>query len=77
MEDWILQKKKFKGKAHEFALELGFAEPDLFYEFIVNLGREDLIRFDGGKIILNTNMNPTDLEMFLKKYEKVLKTGRI
>ena len=76
MEDFLL-KKKSKMEPYKLSQLLGFAEPDIFYNFIVNLRRDDLIKFDGGKIVVNTDMNPVDAEEFLKKYERYLKTGRI
>ncbi|MEX2684808.1 MAG: hypothetical protein Q6373_024760 [Candidatus Sigynarchaeota archaeon] len=76
MEEFLLSKK---GKLEPFKLaqQLGFSDPEVLYNFIVSLNREDLIRFDGGKIVVNTSMSPVDTEDFLKKFENYLKTGRI
>jgi len=75
MEEFLLSKKS-KSKAFELAQQLGFEDPEIFYNFIVALNREDLIKFDGGKITVNTSMGPTDIEEFLAKYENYLKSGR-
>jgi len=76
MEEFLLSKK---GKLEPFKLasQLGFSDPEILYNFIVNLNREDLIKFDGGKIVVDTSMSPVDTEEFLKKFENYLKTGRV
>ena len=76
MEEFLLSKKN-KVKAYELAQQLGFEDPEIFYNFIVSLNREDLMRFDGGKITVNVNMGPTDTEELLQKFETYLKTGRV
>jgi len=76
MEEFLLSKK---GKVEPFKLaqQLGFGDPEIFYNFIVALDRDDLIKFEGGKIYVNTDMSPVDTEEFLKKFENYLKTGRV
>ena len=76
MEEFLLSKKS-KVKAFELAQQLGFEDPEIFYNFIVAINREDLIKFEGGKITVNTQMGPTDTEEFLSKFESYLKTGRV
>jgi hypothetical protein len=75
MEEYLLSKKN-KLEPFKLAQQLGFTDPEVFYNFVVNLNREDLIRFDGGKIVVEA-MTPVDTEEFLKKFENYLKTGRI
>ncbi|MBD3185531.1 hypothetical protein GF325_01785 [Candidatus Bathyarchaeota archaeon] len=69
--------KKTKMEPYDMARQLGFDEPDFFYDFIIKLGRDDLIRFDNGKIVINVKMNPVQTEEFLTKYESYLRNGRI
>ncbi len=76
MENFLLSKKN-KLEPFKLAQQLGFNDPEIFYNFIVNVNREDLIRFDGGKIVVDTDMSPIDTEEFLKKFENYLKTGRV
>jgi hypothetical protein len=76
MENYLLSKKN-KVEPFKLAQQLGFSDPEVFYNFIVSLNREDLIRFDGGKIVVNSTMSPSDTEEFLKKFENYLKTGRL
>ncbi len=75
MEEFLLSKKS-KLEPFKLAQQLGFSDPEVFYNFIVSLNREDLIRFDGGKIVVES-MSPVDTEEFLKKFENYLKTGRV
>lgn len=75
MEDFLLTKKN-KLEPYKLAQQLGFREPDVFYDFIIKLNRDNLIRFDSGKIVINTSMTPVDAEEFLAKYANYLKTGR-
>jgi hypothetical protein len=76
MENFLLSKKN-KVEPFKLAQQLGFTDPEVFYNFIVSINREDLIKFDGGKIVVNTSMSPVDTEDFLKKFENYLKTGRL
>nr|MDO8115854.1 hypothetical protein [Candidatus Sigynarchaeota archaeon] len=76
MENFI-QGSRSKGEPFKIAQQLGFKEPHVFYAFINHLNRDDLIKFDGGKIVVNLNMTPVDAEEFLEKYSRFLKTGRI
>jgi hypothetical protein len=76
MEEFMLSKKN-KVEPFKLAQQLGFTDPEIFYNFIVSFNREDLIKFDGGKIVLNTTMSPSDTEDFLKRFENYLKTGRL
>ncbi|MHA1680893.1 MAG: hypothetical protein ACTSUE_07785 [Promethearchaeota archaeon] len=69
--------KKSKLEPFDLSRQLGFDEPDFFYDFIIKLARDDLIKFDGGKIVINLKMNPVQLEEFLKKYVQYLKFGRV
>ncbi len=73
----FLQGNKSKGEPFKIAQQLGFKEPHVFYAFINHLNRDDLIKFDGGKIVVNLGMAPVDAEEFLEKYSRFLKTGRI
>ncbi|NMC05385.1 MAG: hypothetical protein GYA24_09245 [Candidatus Lokiarchaeota archaeon] len=76
MENFLLAKK---GKIEPFKLvqQIGISDPEIFYNFIVSLNRDDLIRFENGKIVVDTSMKPVDTEDFLKKFENYLKTGRV
>jgi hypothetical protein len=76
MEEFLLSRKSVI-EPFKFAQQLGFTDPEILYNFIVSLGREDLFRFDGGKIVVNVSMSPLDCEEFLKSFEKYLKTGEI
>jgi len=73
----ILTSGKGKGEPFKIASRLGFKEPDVFYNFINTLHRDDLIKFAGGKIVINTGMSPVDAEDFLKKFETFLKSGHL
>jgi hypothetical protein len=75
MEDFLLSKKN-KLEPFRLAQQLGFTDVEIFYNFIVNLNREDLIRFDGGKVVVAA-MSPVDTEEFLNKFQRYLETGII
>jgi hypothetical protein len=76
MENFLLSKKN-KVEPFKLVQQLGFSDPEVFYNFIVSLNRDDLIKFDNGKIYVNTSMSPVDTEEFLRKFENYLKTGRL
>ncbi|MHA1698928.1 MAG: hypothetical protein ACTSWN_08835 [Promethearchaeota archaeon] len=77
LEEFLQRNKSKSFKPFELSRTLGFTDPEDFYKFVINLKRDDLIRFDGGKIIINVHMSPIDTNFFIQKYEKWLKEGHL